>query len=48
MRQSTETGNILATVDAGHFFAVDRGLRGQFPPRRIAGFKSDVLIPGVL
>lgn len=97
MPQSTETGNILATVDAGQFFAVDirsalvtaveefpearrpaykvrldLGPLGQrvasaqitsyapqelvgttvvcvvnFPPRRIAGFKSEVLILGV-
>ena len=94
MRQSTETGNILATVDAGQFFAVDirsalvtaveefpearrpaykvrldLGPLGErvasaqitsyapqelvgttvvnFPPRRIAGFKSEVLILGV-
>jgi tRNA-binding protein len=97
MQQSTETGNILPTVDAGQFFAVDirsalvaaveefpearrpayklrldLGPLGErvasaqitsytpqelvgttvvcvvnFPPRRIAGFKSEVLILGV-
>ena len=97
MQQSTETGTILPTVDAGQFFAVDirsalvaaveefpearrpayklrldLGPLGErvasaqitsytpqelvgttvvcvvnFPPRRIAGFKSEVLILGV-
>ena len=97
MQQSTETGTILPTVDAGQFFAVDirsalvaaveefpearrpaykvrldLGPLGErvasaqitsytpqelvgttvvcvvnFPPRRIAGFKSEVLVLGV-
>ncbi len=97
MSQSTETGNVLPTVEAEHFFAVDirsalvtaveefpearrpayklrldLGPLGQrvasaqitsyrpeelvgttvvcvvnFPPRRIAGFKSEVLVLGV-
>jgi hypothetical protein len=49
MPETTEPGNLLPTVASQQFSAID--IRSSpdrhFPPRRIAGFRSEVLVLGV-